>query len=57
MDKHLVDLSLIEKILVKAYATTVMGKVHDIEKDVPIKLKEYVKLEIALREISAINNE
>lgn len=51
-DSHLEGLTLIEKRLVKAYATTVMGGVHQLDVDVPEKLRKYVELEIALREIA-----
>lgn len=51
-DKHLEGLALIEKRLVKAYATTVMGEVHVLEVDVPENLRKYVEIEIALREIT-----
>ena len=53
MDKHLDGLTLIEKRLAKAYAITVMGKVHSLEVDVPEKLRPYVELEIAIREINS----
>ena len=53
-EKHLEGLNNVEKRLVKAYATTVQGKVYTIE-NVPEKLREYVELEIAMREIAALS--
>lgn len=52
MDKHLEGLSLVEKRLVKNYAITVMANYHDLNTDVPEKLRPYVELEIAIREIN-----
>lgn len=54
MDKHLESLSLVQKRLVKAYATTIMGDVRKVEDVVPVDLKPYVELEIAEREIEAL---
>ena len=53
-DKHLEGLSVVEKRLVRAYATTVQGKAHTMD-DVPEKLREYVEMEIAMREIAALS--
>lgn len=52
-DAHLEGLTLVQKRLVKAYATSVMGKVRTIN-DVPVELRSYVELEIAEREIAAL---
>ncbi|BAK15865.1 superfamily II helicase [Solibacillus silvestris StLB046] len=51
---HLEGLSIVEKRLVKAYATSIMGGVRTIESVQPEKLKPYVELEIAEREIAAL---
>lgn len=57
MDKHLENLSLVQKRLVKAYATTIMGDVRTIEDVAPAVLKPYVELEIAEREITILAGE
>lgn len=51
-DAHLEGLNVVEKRLVKAYATTIMGKVHTYANVKPEKLIPYVELEIAMREIA-----
>ncbi|MEQ6049477.1 hypothetical protein U2I53_10565 [Lysinibacillus capsici] len=53
-DKHLEGLTLVQKRLVKAYATTVMGDVRTVEDVKPEELQPYVVLEIAEREIAAL---
>ncbi|MGE7115102.1 hypothetical protein [Lysinibacillus sp. NPDC047702] len=55
MDKlHLEGLTIIQKRLVKAYATTVMGGVRTVQDVKPVELQHYVELEIAEREISIL---
>lgn len=56
-DKHLEGLTLVQKRLVKAYATTVMGEVRTVEDVKPEELQHYVTLEIAEREIATLTNE
>ncbi|MGE7989209.1 hypothetical protein [Lysinibacillus fusiformis] len=56
-DKHLEGLTLIQKRLVKAYATTVMGEVRTVEGIIPTELQHYVELEMAEREIATLVNE
>ena len=51
-EAHLEGLNVVEKRLVKAYATTILGGVRTIEDVKPEKLKPYVELEIAEREIA-----
>lgn len=51
-DAHLNGLTIVEKRLVKAYATSIMGGVRTIDSVSPEKLKPYVELEIAEREIA-----
>jgi len=53
-DVHLEGLTLVQKRLVKAYATSVMGEVRAVEDVKPVELQPYVKLEIAEREITAL---
>lgn len=53
-DAHLEGLNVIERRLVKNYAITIMGNVHTMDDVKPAKLKPYVELEIALREIAAL---
>lgn len=53
-DLHLEGLTIVEKRLTKAYATTVMGGVRTIADVKPEKLQPYVELEIAEREIAAL---
>ncbi|WP_162817430.1 hypothetical protein [Lysinibacillus fusiformis] len=55
-DKHLEGLTLIQKRLVKAYATTVIGEVRTVEDVKPTELQHYVELEMAEREIAALVN-
>lgn len=55
-DKHLEGLTLVQKRLVKAYATTVIGEVRTVEEVKPTELQPYVELEIAEREIFALTN-
>lgn len=54
---HLEGLTLVQKRLVKAYATSVMGEVRTIEEVKPSELQHYVKLEIAEREIAVLASE
>lgn len=54
MDKHLEGLTAVQKRLVKAYATTIMGGIRTIDNVVPAELKHYVELKIAEREITAL---
>lgn len=56
-EEHLDGLSLVQKRLVKAYATSVMGEVRTVEDVKPTDLQHYVKLEIAEREIAALAGE
>lgn len=51
-DLHLEGLTIVEKRLTKAYATTVMGGVRSVADVKPEKLQPYVELEIAEREIA-----
>lgn len=51
---HLEGLTILEKRLTKAYATTIMGGVRTIENVKPEKLQPYVELEIAEREIAVL---
>lgn len=53
-EAHLEGLTIVEKRLVKAYATSVMGGVRTIADVKPEKLQPYVELEIAEREIAAL---
>ncbi len=53
-DKHLEGLTLVQKRLVKAYATTVMGEVRTVNEVKPTELQTYVELEIAEREIAVL---
>lgn len=53
-DAHLEGLTLVEKRLVKAYTTSIMGNVRTIDDVKPEKLQPYVELEIAEREIAAL---
>lgn len=50
-EAHLEGLTLVEKRLVKAYATSIMGNVRTLDSVTPVKLRPYVELEIAEREI------
>lgn len=56
-EKHLEGLTLVQKRLVKAYATSVMGEVRTLNEVKPTELQHYVELEIAEREISVLANE
>ena len=51
-EAHLEGLTLVEKRLVKAYATSIMGGARTIDTVYPEKLKPYVEIEIAEREIA-----
>lgn len=51
---HLEGLTIVQKRLVKAYATTVMGGVRTVQDVKPAELQHYVELEIAEREIAAL---
>jgi hypothetical protein len=53
-EEHLEGLTIIQKRLVKAYATTIMGGVRTID-EVPEELRKYVELEIAEREIAILS--
>lgn len=53
-EAHLEGLTLVEKRLVKAYATSIMGNVRTLADVMPVKLNPYVELEIAEREIAAL---
>lgn len=54
---HLEGLTIVQKRLVKAYATTVMGGVRTVQDVKPTELQHYVELEIAEREIAALSGE
>lgn len=56
-EKHLEGLTLVQKRLVKAYATSVMGEVRKVEDVKPEDLQHYVTLEIAEREIAILASE
>jgi len=56
-DKHLEGLTLVQKRLVKAYATTVLGEVRTVEDVKPEELQPYVELEISEREITVLASE
>lgn len=56
-EKHLEGLTLVQKRLVKAYATSVMGEVRAVADVRPTELQHYVTLEIAEREIAALVSE
>ena len=56
-EKHLEGLTLVQKRLVKAYATSVMGEVRTVEDVKPNELQHYVELEIAEREIAVLTSE
>lgn len=56
-EKHLEGLTLVQKRLVKAYATTVMGEVCTVQDVKPTELQLYVELEIAEREIAVLTEE
>lgn len=56
-EKHLEGLTEVQKRLVKAYATSVMGEVRSIIEVKPTDLQNYVELEIAEREIAALAGE
>lgn len=56
-EKHLEGLTIVQKRLVKAYATSVMGEVRTIADVKPTELQSYVKLEIAEREIEVLASE
>ncbi|MGE8004392.1 hypothetical protein [Lysinibacillus sp. NPDC093216] len=56
-DKHLEGLTQVQKRLVKAYATTVIGEVRKVKEVKPTELQPYVVLEIAEREIAVLAKE
>lgn len=56
-EKHLEGLTLVQKRLVKAYATSVMGEVRMVADVKPEELQHYVTLEIAEREIAVLAGE
>lgn len=53
-EAHLEGLTLVQKRLVKAYATSIMGGVRTLDDVKPVELKPYVELEIAEREIAIL---
>lgn len=53
---HLEGLTLVQKRLVKAYATSIMGEVRTVTDVKPTELQHYVELEIAEREITVLVN-
>lgn len=53
-DLHLEGFTIIEKRLVKNYAITIAAGIHTME-NVPLKLRDAVEIEIALREIEKLN--
>lgn len=53
-DVHLEGLALVEKKLVKAYATTIIGGIHTYANVKPERLTRYVEIEITLREIAIL---
>ncbi|MGE7840779.1 hypothetical protein ACQKNX_08300 [Lysinibacillus sp. NPDC093712] len=55
MEAHLDGLTLVQRTLVKAYATSIMGKVRTIDDVKPENLKSYVELEIAERLITTLS--
>ena len=55
-DAHLEGLTIVEKRLVKAYATTIMGGIRKLENVAPEKLIPHVELEIAEREIAILTD-
>lgn len=54
---HLGELTLVQKRLVKAYATTVMGEVRTIVDVKPAELQQYVEQEIAERKNAVLAGE
>lgn len=56
MDKHLEGLTEVQKRLVKAYATLVMGNARTLDEVKPADLRHYVELEIAEREVAILSN-
>jgi len=56
-EAHLEGLTLVQRRLVKAYATSVMGEVRTIADVKPTDLQHYVELEIAEREIAILRGE
>lgn len=56
-EAHLEGLTIVQKRLVKAYATSVMGEVRTVEDVKPTELQHYVELEIAEREIAVLASE
>ncbi|WP_312145596.1 hypothetical protein [Lysinibacillus capsici] len=56
-EAHLEGLTLVQKRLVKAYATSVMGEVRTVADVKPTELQHYVELEIAEREIVALSGD
>lgn len=56
-ETHLDGLTVVQKRLVKAYATSVMGEVRTIADVKPVDLQPYVELEIAEREIAVLAGE
>lgn len=56
-EAHLEELTLVQKRLVKAYATTVMGEVRTIADVKPTELQRYVEQEIAERKNAVLVGE
>lgn len=56
-EAHLEGLTIVQKRLVKAYATSVMGEVRTVADVKPTELQHYVELEIAEREITTLVND
>ncbi|WP_312507527.1 hypothetical protein [Lysinibacillus sp.] len=56
-EKHLEGLTELQKRLVKAYATTILGEVRTVSDVKPTELQHYVELEIAEREIAVLTSE
>lgn len=53
-EMHLEGLTIVEKRLTKAYATSIMGGIRTLDDVKPENLKPYVELEIAEREIKIL---
>lgn len=51
---HLEGLTIIEKRLVKNYAITIAAGIHTLDNVKPVKLRDIVEIEIALREIDIL---
>lgn len=53
-DAHLEGLTIIEKRLVKNYSITIAAGIHTLDDVRPVKLRDIVEIEIALREIDLL---